>query len=350
MNLRIAILNEKGSSLLLNHQMVKTIQAVEEVFEHNFAYREIEIAQTTTLSKTAIDLCQEADVVFCNAKGGLKNIRAERLKQQLKLHSSTHAFQGKFTNPFANLENQSFMDIDFLLFQELEGGVPKIDENWESGNTRATDFYEYTEAQITRISHSAFKASKKRGKRLTLAHYDDHMLSARLWRDVVTQVAKSYPEVELNLEYVHTTAKKLLTQPDAYDVILSDSMFGGLLANQSAGLMGFAEAAPNVLFGDDTVLITASPSENNLGAENPIGAVLSVALMLQTMGLHEEATIVYDAVEKSIQEGIVTPDLKATSPFGTEEVGDCIAEHILDWEERFIPNDENIDLGQSTII
>ncbi|MEL6305470.1 MAG: isocitrate/isopropylmalate family dehydrogenase, partial [Bacteroidota bacterium] len=107
---------------------------------------------------------------------------------------------------------------------------------------------------------------------------------------------------------------------------------------------------PNILFGEDTILVNASPSKNNPGVENPIGAVLSLALMFQKMGLHEEADIVFDAVEKSLQEGIVTSDLKATSPFGTEEVGDCIAEHILDWEERFIPNDENIDLGQSTII
>ncbi|MEL6484300.1 MAG: 3-isopropylmalate dehydrogenase, partial [Bacteroidota bacterium] len=70
----------------------------------------------------------------------------------------------------------------------------------------------------------------------------------------------------------------------------------------------------------------------------------------QRKGLYEEATIVQSAVEKSISEGIVTADLKASSSFGTQEVGDCIAEHILDWEERFIPNDENIDLGQSTII
>ncbi|MEL7268884.1 MAG: isocitrate/isopropylmalate family dehydrogenase [Bacteroidota bacterium] len=342
MHLKIAILNEKGSSPLLNHQMMKAIQAVEEIFDHNFTYREIEIPQTG-LPQAVTDLCKEADVVLHSAN----RVMAEMLQQQLKLHSSTHAFLGKFTNFFKRSANQSFTAIDFLLFQELEGGIPKIDEPWESGNTRATDFYEYTEAQITRIAHSAFKASKKRNKRLTMVHHDNHMLSTKLWCEVVGRVGESYPEVELNLEHVHVTTKNLLQHWYTYDVVLCDSLFGGVLANQSAGLAGFA---PNILFGEDTILVNASPSENTPGVENPIGAVLSVALMFQKAGLQEEADIVFDAVEKSLQEGIVTPDLKATSPFGTEEVGDCIAEHILDWEERFIPNDENIDLGQSTII
>ncbi len=372
MDLKIALLPGDGIGPEVLAQAVKCLQAVEETFNHTFAYKEAVVGaiaidkKGSPLPESTLKLCQEADAVLFGAIGDPKydnnpdaKVRPEQgllqLRKELGLYANIRPILSHPTllnkSP---LKKEIISGTDFVIYRELTGGIYFGEKKLNEEGTVASDLCEYSEGEISRVAHLAFKAAKGRKKKLTLVDKANVLESSRLWRKVVTRIGESYPEVTLDYLFVDNAAMQIILNPTQFDVILTENMFGDILSDEGSVISGSIGMLASASVGDENVLFEpihgSYPQAKGKDIANPIASILSAAMLLEHFGLQEEAMAVKKAVDKSLKKGIVTPDLKSKSQYGTNQVGDFIAHNIVDIEDNFNMNDENIDLGKSTII
>lgn len=372
MNLNIALLPGDGVGPEVLAQAVKCLQAVEETFNHEFVFKEALVGAAAIdkkgrpLPQSTLKLCQEADAVLFGAIGDPKydndpeaKVRPEQglleLRKSLGLFANIRpvlshpSLLGK-----SPLKKEIVSGTDFVIFRELTGGIYFGEKKLNEEGTVASDLCEYSETEISRIAHLAFKAAKGRKKKVTLVDKANVLESSRLWRKVVTRIGESYPEVALDFLFVDNAAMQLVLNPTQFDVILTENMFGDILSDEGSVIGGSIGLLASASIGDENALFEpihgSYPQAKGKNVANPIASILSAAMLLEHFGLMEEAMAIKLAVDKSLRKGIVTPDIKSKSQFGTQQVGDYIAHSIVDIEDNFSVNDENIDLGKSTII
>lgn len=372
MNLNIALLPGDGIGPEVLAQAVKCLQAVEDTFNHNFAYKEAPVGaiaidkKRTPLPDATLDLCKEADAVLFGAIGDPKydndpnaKVRPEqgllKLRKELGLFANIRPVQ-VFPTLIKNspLKKEIITGTDFVIYRELTGGIYFGEKKLNEEGTVASDLCEYSEKEISRIAHLAFKASKNRNKKLTLVDKANVLESSRLWRKVVTKIGESYPEVTLDFLFVDNAAMQIILNPRQFDVILTENMFGDIISDEGSVIGGSIGLLVSASVGDENALFEpihgSYPQAKGKDIANPVASILSAAMLLEHFGLFEESMAVRHAVNKSLEKGIVTPDLNRKSQYGTHQVGDFIAHNIVDSEDDFNMNDENIDLGKSTII
>ncbi|NAY90754.1 3-isopropylmalate dehydrogenase [Muricauda sp. JGD-17] len=372
MNLKIAVLPGDGIGPEVVAQALKCLQAVEETFNHNFAYKEAAVGamaidkKRTPLPDSTLSLCREADAVLFGAIGDPKydndpsaTVRPEqgllKLRKELGLFANIRPVK-VFPSLIKNspLKKEIVSGTDFVIYRELTGGIYFGEKKLNKAGTIASDLCEYSEKEISRIAHLAFKAAKSRRKKLTLVDKANVLESSRLWRKVVTRIGESYPEVQLDFLFVDNAAMQIILNPSQFDVILTENMFGDIISDEGSVIGGSIGLLASASVGDENGLFEpihgSYPQARGKDIANPIASILSAAMLLEHFGLYEEAMAVRQAVDKSLEKGIVTPDLNAKSQYGTSHVGDFIAHNIVDSEDDFNMNDENIDLGKSTII
>ena len=372
MNLKLALLPGDGIGPEVLAQAVKCLQAVEEAFGHNFVYREavvgaIAIDKTgDPLPQSTLDLCQEADAVLFGAIGDPKfdndpnaKVRPEhgllKLRKELGLYANIRPVQ-VFPTLIDNspLKKEIISGVDFVIYRELTGGIYFGEKKINEAGTVASDLCEYSELEIERIAHLAFKAAKNRKKRLTLVDKANVLESSRLWRKVVTKIGQSYPEVTLDFLFVDNAAMQIILNPALFDVILTENMFGDILSDEGSVIGGSIGLLASASIGENNALFEpihgSFPQAKGKDIANPIASILSAAMLLEHFGLFEEAMLVRHSVDKSLEKGVVTPDLNNLSEYTTSQVGDFIAHTIEESDDDFNMNDENIDLGKSTII
>ncbi|MEO2052844.1 MAG: 3-isopropylmalate dehydrogenase [Allomuricauda sp.] len=372
MNLKIALLPGDGIGPEVLHQAVKCLQAVEEVFNHHFTFKEAPVGAIAIAKKgvplpdSTLSLCKEADAVLFGAIGDPKydndpeaKIRPEQgllqLRKELGLFANIRPIMSHQTllnkSP---LKKEIISGTDFVIYRELTGGIYFGEKKLNAEGTVASDLCEYSEEEISRVAHLAFKAAKNRKKKVTLVDKANVLESSRLWRKVVGKIAESYPEVQLDFLFVDNAAMQIILNPKQFDVILTENMFGDIISDEGSVIGGSIGLLASASVGEENALFEpihgSYPQAKGKDIANPIASILSAAMLLEHFGLHEEAWAVKKAVDKSLKKGVVTPDLKAKSQYGTNQVGDFIAHNIVDIEDNFNMNDENIDLGKSTII
>lgn len=372
MNLKIALLGGDGIGPEVLAQAVKCLRVVEATFHHNFTFSEAIVGATAIdqignpLPEKSLDLCKEADAVLFGAIGAPKydndpnaKVRPEqgllRLRKELGLFSNIRP-----VSVFPTLVSKSPLKehilngTDFVIYRELTGGIYFGEKKLSSDGTVASDLCEYSEKEISRIAHLAFKEAKKRRKKLTLVDKANVLESSRLWRKVVARIGESYPEVALDYLFVDNAAMQLILNPSQFDVILTENMFGDILSDQGSVIGGSIGLLPSASIGESSAMFEpihgSYPQAAGKDIANPIAAILSAAMLLEHFNLNEEAKAVQLAVKQALQNNIVTPDIDPNSTHGTNYVGDFIAAHIIDTDENLNLNDENIDLGKSTII
>ncbi|MCL6265718.1 3-isopropylmalate dehydrogenase [Flagellimonas myxillae] len=372
MNLNIALLPGDGIGPEVLAQAVKCLQAIEETFNHQFIYREAQVGAIAIdrkgkpLPDSTLKLCQEADAVLFGAIGDPKydnnpnaKVRPEQglleLRKQLGLFANIRpvkVFPALIKN--SPLKPEIISGTDFMIYRELTGGIYFGEKHLNEEGTVASDLCEYSEKEISRIAHLAFKAAKNRRNKLTLVDKANVLESSRLWRKVVTKIGESYPEVSLDYMFVDNAAMQIILNPKQFDVILTENMFGDIISDEGSVIGGSIGLLASASVGEESAMFEpihgSYPQAKGLDIANPVASILSAAMLLEHFGLFEEAMAVREAVDKSLKKGIVTPDLDAKSQYGTHQVGDFIAENIVDIEDDFNMNDENIDLGKSTII
>ncbi len=372
MNLTIALLPGDGIGPEVSAQAVKCLQAVAETFGHQFEFTEA-IVGAKAIDKTGnplpdstLELCKNSDAVLFGTIGDPKydddpnaKIRPEqgllRLRKELGLFSNIRPVK-----VFPTLIDKSpikkkiIRGTDFVIYRELIGGIYFGEKNLSEDGTVASDVCTYSEAEISRIAHMAFKAAKTRRKKLTLVDKADILESSRLWRKVVTKIGESYPEITLEFLFIDNAAMQLVINPSHFDVILTENMFGDILSDEGSAIGGSIGLLPSACVGENNALFEpihgSFPQAKDKDIANPIASILSAAMLLDHFGLDEESRAVVIAVLKSMKNEIVTPDLDKNSKYGTSYVGDFISGNIRESDEHLTINRENIWLGKSTII
>ena len=223
---------------------------------------------------------------------------------------------------------------DLLIVRELTGGVyfgtPRGLEG-EGEERRARNTMAYSAPEIRRIARVAFEAARGRRKKVTSVDKANILEVSQLWRDVVTETARGYPDVACEHLYVDNVAMQLLARPRDFDVILTENMFGDILSDEAAMLAGGIGMLPSASLGDGPGLYEpvhgSAPDIAGRGIANPLGAILSAAMLLRhSLGLPREARRVEEAVGLVLSEGARTADLArpGETPIGTRDMGDAV--------------------------
>ena len=225
--------------------------------------------------------------------------------------------------------------VDIMVVRELTGGIyfGKRGRGTEEGGEYAYDTEKYSAAEIERIARLAFDISLKRNKRVCSVDKANVLESSRLWRSTVQKVAEDYPEVELEHMYVDNASMQLVRDPAQFDVILTSNMFGDILSDEASMLTGSIGMLPSASLGGQTGLYEpihgSAPDIAGQNIANPIGMVLSVAMMLKySFNMDNESALLEKAVNMAVS-GARTKDIcGGGKSVGCEEMGDIIAHNF----------------------
>lgn len=294
------------------------------------------------LPPDTLEACRNSDAVILGAVGGDQwndaSVRPEagllRIREELGLFANLRP--AKVLNGLQDmspLRPEISRDADILVVRELTGGIYFGERTSEAHS--ASDLCSYNRDEIERIAHVAFRSARHRRHKVTSVDKANVLATSKLWRQIVTEVAREYPGVELEHMYVDACAMALVTNPRRFDVILTENLFGDILSDElsviggSIGLLGSASvgASGPGLF---EPIHGSAPQMAGLDVANPAGAIASAVMMLDELGLGDSGRILSTALEATLIEGCRTADLGGTatcSAFGErvrENLRDCL--------------------------
>jgi 3-isopropylmalate dehydrogenase len=300
----------------------------------------------TALTEEALAACQAADAVLLGAVGGPQwdNPSAPVRPEQGLL--ALRKGMGVFANlrpvsvhpvlvDASPLKPERLNGVDMIFVRELTGGLyfgqPK-GRSTVNGAQRAVDTLEYFDYEIERVVDLSFRLAQNRRKKLTLVDKANVLESSRLWRQVSLQVAARYPDVTLDTLLVDTASMRLITNPAGFDVIVTENMFGDILTDEASVLAGSMGMLPSASLGSSgpglyEPIHGSAPDIAGRGIANPVGAILSAAMLLRhSLKLEMEAQVVEQAVQRAITDGCRTSDLGGTMT--TAQMTNAILERI----------------------
>jgi 3-isopropylmalate dehydrogenase len=347
------------------------LNAVATQFHHHFHY-EYGLMGADAIDKTGnplpdttIELCLNSDAILFGAIGHPKydndpdaKVRPEQ--GLLKLRKSLQLFANiRPVTTYAALQHLTpvkakiLEGVDFIIYRELTGGIYFGNKTLSADGNMASDDCVYTKNEIERIAHLAFQAARQRKKKLTLVDKANVLETSRLWRKLVREMQSQYPDVSVDFLFVDNAAMQLILNPAQFDVILTENMFGDILSDEASVLTGSLGLLPSASIGNGGALFEpihgSYPAAAGKDIANPLGSILSAAMMLEHFGLKEEATKVRLAVQWTLDNGFVTKDIDPMNFYFTSTIGELVADLVQDK----IPTElhpENIELRKSTII
>lgn len=351
MRARIAVLPGDGVGPEVTAEAVKVLRAVAAARGHVLSFEEAPFGAAALsrglppLPAATLDACRSADAVLLGAVGGPEwdglppDRRPEAgllaLRRELRLYANlrpVRAFGG--VAAASPLRPEVLEGTDFLIVRELTGGLyfgePR-GRTTTNGQRTAVDTLTYSEEEIRRVARVAFEAAGLRRGRVTSVDKANVLHSSQLWREVVDEVALDYPDVTLDHMLVDSAAMQLVRRPAAFDVLVMENMFGDILSDMGAGLIGSLGLLPSASLGAEGPSLYepvhgTAPDIAGRGLANPSGAILSAALLLRyALGLPEEAALVETAVERALSGGARTTDLAGDGPvLSTADFGDRV--------------------------
>ncbi len=308
------------------------------------------------LPEETLNACREADAVILGAVGGPKwddptaAVRPEQgllgLRKGLGLFANLRPVQPHPTLLNASpLRPERLENVNLLVVRELTGGIyfgePRF-RRTVNGEEQAVDTMAYTESEVRRVARLAFQLAGKRQGKVTSVDKANVLESSRLWRQTVTQVAKEYPDIALEHLLVDAAAMYLLTRPGTFDVMVTANLFGDILTDEASVLTGSMGNLPSASLGENTnrfgkprglyePIHGSAPDIAGKGIANPIGTILSTAMMLRhSLGLDDEANAVEAAVDAVLNAGHRTADIArpGESPLDTREMTGKLIEQL----------------------
>lgn len=331
------------------NQAVKVLDACASKFNFELTYNEqligaVSIDETgSPLTDDTLKACADANAVLLGAIGDPKydndptlKVRPEqgllKLRKELALFANIRPVQiYSSLVEKSPLKSHLIKDTDIVIYRELTGGI-YFGEKKSTVNS-ASDLCEYTIDEISRIAHLAFKAAENRTGKLCLVDKANVLETSRLWRKVVQDMCSDYPNVEVSYMYVDNAAMQLVLNPNQFDVILTENMFGDILSDLASVLSSSLGLLPSSSVGKSTGLFEpchgSYPQAKGLDKANPVATILSASLLLDYIGESRAAKEIVNAVNWTIKNGFSTEDVNQVNPIFCSLVGDKIVDYIL---------------------
>ena len=360
MEKNITIIKGDGIGPEIVNEAIKVLKSIEKKYHHNFHLTEILMGGASIdacgnpLSDEALEIARNSDAILLGSIGGdtntspwyqlAPNLRPEagllKIRKELGLFANLRPAKLYHELKSACPLKDEIIDggFEMIIVRELTGGIYFGDRYTKEENNEqvATDLMTYRESEIRRIAITAFETAMKRKKHLISVDKANVLDSSRLWRKIIHEVAKDYPEVIVEDMLVDNCAMQLVKNPQQFDVILTSNMFGDILSDEAS-----------MITGSIGMLSSASLREDNLGMyepshgsapdiagkniANPIATIQSLAMLLRySFNLETEAKNIESAIEKVLQKGYRTIDIysQATTQVSTSKMGDLIVENL----------------------
>lgn len=360
MGYKITLIPGDGIGPEIVREARKVLDAVGKKYGHEFDYTEILMggcsidAYGVPLTEEAVNTAKASDAVLLGAVGGnvgnskwydvAPNLRPEagllKIRKDLELFANIRpAYLYSELKDACPLKDEIIGDgFDMVIMRELTGGLYFGERHTESVNgvMTAVDTLTYNEEEIRRIAIKGFEIAMKRRKKLVSVDKANVLDSSRLWRKVVAEVSKDYPEVEVTNMLVDNCAMQLVRDPKQFDVILTENMFGDILSDEASMITGSIGMLPSASLGYNKMGLYepshgAAPDIAGKDIANPLATILSAAMMLRySFDLDKEADAIEDAVKKVLKDGIRTVDIMSDGmkQVGCTQMGDEICARI----------------------
>lgn len=363
MKASILVISGDGIGPEVTAEAVKVLKKVGGKFNHEFSFDEaflggIAIDKTgNPFPKETLEKANKADAILLGAVGGPKwegldySIRPERgllgIRSELGLFANLRP-----AKVFDSLVNSSTLKpevvkgLDILIVRELTGGIyfgkPRGVKTLPDGQKQGVNTEVYTTNEIKRIAEVAFEAARIRGKKLCSIDKANVLEATELWRDIVAEVGQNYTDVSLSNMYVDNAAMQLIRNPKQFDVMLTNNIFGDILSDAASMLTGSIGMLPSASLGGVNPqtgrrfalyepIHGSAPDIAGKGIANPLATIASIEMMLRSsFELNNEADAIQGAIQKTLNDGIVTVDIAKSGQkvYSTQEVGDAVAKHL----------------------
>lgn len=357
MDYKIAVVAGDGIGPDVTDEAIRTLNRIGEKYGHKFEFTHVlaggaaidEVGEC--LPQETLDTCKNSDAVLLGAVGGPKWDELPVAQRPEKALLGLRKGLGLYANLrpamiFSELASASPLKeeiigegLDIMICRELTGGIyfgKRGTEQTEHNGMAAYDVEYYSEMEIKRIAKTAFELAMKRNKRVTSVDKSNVLETSRLWRKTVAEVAKDYPEVQLDNFYVDNASMQLIRDPKHFDVLLTTNMFGDILSDEASQITGSIGMLPSASLGGGSFgmyepVHGSAPDIAGTGKANPIATILSAAMMLRySFDLGKEADDIENAVKTFLAKGYRTADLCHGAPdaVSTQEAGKLIASFI----------------------
>ena len=352
MKYKIAVLAGDGIGPEIVDQVIKVLKAVGKKFNHKFEFREGLVGAAAIdavgdpFPEETFQLCMDSDAVLFGAIGDPKydndpkaKVRPEQgllaMRKKLGLYANIRP-----VSTFKSLLHKSPLrrdlveGADFVVVRELTGGIYFGEPRGRSEDqNKAYDTCVYTREEVERITKLGFEYAAKRNKRLTVVDKANVLATSRLWRETVQDMVPDYKDIQVDFMFVDNAAMQIIQWPKKFDVMVTENMFGDILSDEASVITGSLGLLPSASVGTHTSVFEpihgSYPQAAGKDIANPVATVLSGAMLLEVaLDLTQEAQAVRDAVDKSLEEGVVTEDIAEGKSYKTSEVGDWLAKNL----------------------
>ncbi len=355
MKANIVVLSGDGIGPEVTWAGVQILQSVAKKFGHEFSFAEHLIggaamdATGDPFPDDSLNACLASDAVLLGAVGGpkwdnpLAAVRPEqgllKLRKELGLFANLRPVKPHPVLIDASpLKPERLAGVDVMVVRELTGGLyfgkPRGRER-VGAHERVVDTMEYHDFEITRVLELAFRLASQRRKKVTSVDKANVLETSRLWRQIATTIGKEHPEIKLEHMLVDTASMRLITSASSFDVLVTENMFGDILTDEASVLAGSMGMLPSASLGSGgpgvyEPIHGSAPDIAGKGVANPVGTILSVALLLRhSLGLDEEGSCIEEAVDCTLQKGYRTGDIGGK--LGTGEMTRGIQAAIENW-------------------
>ena len=352
---KIIVIGGDGVGPEVTKSAVKVLKKIDEKFKIGLEFEERDAGGIAydkfgePLPAETLDACKKADAILFGAVGGKK---WDNLEVKYRPEQALFGLR-KGLGLFANLRPVKVYDAlidgsplkpeivrggDLLIVRELVGGIyfgDRCESEIYNGVERAWDMENYSVPEVERITKLAFDTAKLRRGKVTSVDKANVLSTSRLWRKVVNEVAKNYPEVELNHLYVHNCAMQLVLNPKQFDVIVTSNMFGDILSDEASVIGGSIGLMPSASMGELTSFYEpihgSAPDIAGKNIVNPMGTILSAAMLLRySLQAEDAAKAIETAIDKTLDDGYRTADIfsEGFKKVCTEEVTEIICDRL----------------------
>jgi 3-isopropylmalate dehydrogenase len=348
----LAYLPGDGVGPELNHQAIRILETVAKKFGHTFIFKEgligaVAIDQTgNPYPEETHNLCLNSDAILFGAIGNPKydndptaKIRPEqgllKMRKALGLYANVRPiFTFKKLLSSSPLKEEIISGTDFIVIRELIGGIYFGKRGRNKTKTAAFDTSEYSKKEIERVANYAFQLATTRKKRLVVVDKANVLETSRLWRETILSMEKDFSDVSVEYMFVDNASMQIIKRPNVFDVIVTENMFGDILTDEASVITGSLGMLPSASIGEKTAIYEpihgSYPKAAGQNTANPIGSILSAAMMLEySFGLKKERDVIYKAVETVLNKGFGTKDLNPGTILGTRELGEKICNNII---------------------